>query len=1063
VHRDDDPSIGGGATREEQRLGGGGGGGGAGEALLAIYAPRRALLEVWPPDGGARLAVLSVRGLQPALPPPAAGSRGGLPPLLLLPVMAGQLRGTGASAAGARARGECFLLAANGRLSRLTVAAAAAGTGVPSLSAARRLEGGGGAGRAAGMETQLLSAAKEQDLYRDFLQKLASAAGEDELLAAVARLEGALPRLSALKAIAESQPTHARLNWKAAAVAALELEFACKGDAATAQTRRLLAVLRRREAILHAFCVLSGEAPLPSQPPAVAAAALEEEEEEEEEEKEEEEEEAAAAAAVDPPAVEGESSPHRDVHPPGLRTAPAGGGGGGAGDGGHGLWGCGALCEAKEWLLKYAAVETNLAGISEGYYDDGSAPSCIAFLHCFPALPTTSLAEPAEAAADGMIGTEGDELSAEAQRLIGRSLFQPLESQERGPEAEASADVALKRLDYALELMSLRPATVWILFTEWWFQGPLLPCDPHVPACDWIVSHHERALPDRSRLGPPPTSASDDLAAHGTAARSPKLTRWLRDASQTGLAAACTRCRSRARGTSGLMARAQPGHAFALAEIGAVAMAGTPGAAAWQALVVGTRRQLELGCLLALTVRAPTFRAAPVQGMAFRAGPGVGRSAAEAGVAQGLRAVAAQAECQTMALSLPRRVALLLLGLPNYTAHELGLEKPAYTSAVVPLGSYLQRVKLGAYGSTAARRAAVAALQLRCPSHTTPLLRALHGSCALAGVAPGWGGEWACAEAVQTLEMAADALAGALGVADSAAQEPLVGESMAVLLWTHAILRPLHRLLGQMDGAAKENIAVDVVLTAEARTGGDVSSVTKEQAQEAREATSRALRACSCVLEATKEPPTRAVAAATATIDGVVATILGSQMYAPGTEYWTQMEWCYWVATHEIPCQIYMSWRAVPGTTRSWKRRGGRRCPLRVRGSTWVPCAVLQRWRHSCNPPHDSTRSSRPCCRCLRRWYARAASCCDREHYHNDVFPICGASETGLPCTKVSHGVVGVAPSSLFAFAPCTEPMPPLAPLASFVQQVTTLQCLLVWGSWAVPYHVHVAHMCASV
>ena len=88
------------------------------------------------------------------------------------------------------------------------------------------------------------------------------------------RLEGALPRLSALKAIAESQPTHARLNWKAAAVAALELEFTCKGAAATAQTRRLLAVLRRREAILHAFCVLSGEAPLPSQSPAVAAAAV---------------------------------------------------------------------------------------------------------------------------------------------------------------------------------------------------------------------------------------------------------------------------------------------------------------------------------------------------------------------------------------------------------------------------------------------------------------------------------------------------------------------------------------------------------------------------------------------------------------------------------------------------------------------------------------------------------------------------------------------------------------------------------------------------------------------
>lgn len=66
------------------------------------------------------------------------------------------------------------------------------------------------------------------------------------LLKAVAATRGSA-QLSALKAIAESQPGHARLNWKAAAVALVELELAQPSD------ERLLIALQRREAILRKF------------------------------------------------------------------------------------------------------------------------------------------------------------------------------------------------------------------------------------------------------------------------------------------------------------------------------------------------------------------------------------------------------------------------------------------------------------------------------------------------------------------------------------------------------------------------------------------------------------------------------------------------------------------------------------------------------------------------------------------------------------------------------------------------------------------------------------------
>ena len=68
-------------------------------------------------------------------------------------------------------------------------------------------------------------------------------------------------RLSALKAIAESQPSHSLLNWKATAVAVVELELA-QTRAPSENNTQLLMALRRREAILHAFCVLNGDVKL---------------------------------------------------------------------------------------------------------------------------------------------------------------------------------------------------------------------------------------------------------------------------------------------------------------------------------------------------------------------------------------------------------------------------------------------------------------------------------------------------------------------------------------------------------------------------------------------------------------------------------------------------------------------------------------------------------------------------------------------------------------------------------------------------------------------------------
>jgi hypothetical protein len=64
----------------------------------------------------------------------------------------------------------------------------------------------------------------EQVRYREFLQQVAAGAAEDVLFKAVARIKSPQALLSALKALAESQPSHARLNWKAAAVAVVELE-----------------------------------------------------------------------------------------------------------------------------------------------------------------------------------------------------------------------------------------------------------------------------------------------------------------------------------------------------------------------------------------------------------------------------------------------------------------------------------------------------------------------------------------------------------------------------------------------------------------------------------------------------------------------------------------------------------------------------------------------------------------------------------------------------------------------------------------------------------------------
>ena len=275
-------------------------------ALLAIYLPRRGLLEVWPASAGARVAAMSV-GRELRL---VAASSGRL----------GVQRG-GESALPRQASSglrpwfacQCFLLAADGTLSNLVVESAGDATAqIP-------VPGGLDASTVSPLHS-VADQAKEQVIYRDFLHHVASGDGEDVLLKAIASINGTQALLSALKAIAESQPSHARLNWKAASVAVVELEFSHKRSPSPAGSQ-LLDALKRREDLLRAYCVLSGE------------------------------------ASVDESAV---ASPR--------------------GRGDISLWSCGDLHSQRLWLLKYSAVG---AADAEALAHVPTA-NCILFLQCFP-------------------------------------------------------------------------------------------------------------------------------------------------------------------------------------------------------------------------------------------------------------------------------------------------------------------------------------------------------------------------------------------------------------------------------------------------------------------------------------------------------------------------------------------------------------------------------------------------------------------------------------------------------------------------------------------------------
>ena len=120
-------------------------------ALLAIYMPRRGLLELWPTCVGSRLAALSVGAgcnlqLLSAVAEPAATE-------------------SGAPSTPATSRCQCFLLGSDGELWKLVVPATLA---LPSRACATPMRVAAGCTR-------------EQVLYRNFMNHLAAGAGEVRL------------------------------------------------------------------------------------------------------------------------------------------------------------------------------------------------------------------------------------------------------------------------------------------------------------------------------------------------------------------------------------------------------------------------------------------------------------------------------------------------------------------------------------------------------------------------------------------------------------------------------------------------------------------------------------------------------------------------------------------------------------------------------------------------------------------------------------------------------------------------------------------------------------------
>jgi hypothetical protein len=287
-------------------------------ALLAIYLPRRGLLEVWPASAGARVAALSV-GRELRLIAASSGRLG---------VERGSRTEDAAQLPRQASSGlrpwfacQCLLLAADGTLSNLVVQpldSAAAPVRLPSDA----MDGGSTGPPPPSLDDQ----AREQVIYRDFLHHVASGDGEDVLLKAIASINGTQALLSALKAIAESQPSHARLNWKAASVAVVELEFAHKRSP-SATGGRLLHALKRREDLLRAYCVLSGEA-------------------------------SADATALAAP-----------TETPDARN----------------LW-VGSLRSEKLWLLKYSTA----GALDTHPVPHAPNVNCIAFLQCFPPVQDAS-------------------------------------------------------------------------------------------------------------------------------------------------------------------------------------------------------------------------------------------------------------------------------------------------------------------------------------------------------------------------------------------------------------------------------------------------------------------------------------------------------------------------------------------------------------------------------------------------------------------------------------------------------------------------------------------------
>lgn len=285
-------------------------------ALLAIYLPRRGLLEVWPAAAGDRLAALSV-GKELRLISATSGrlgvERGGATGQAALPRQPSSgLRPWFAC--------QCLLVAPDGSLSNLVVQADT-GPPIPASVPSNNAETSRNSHAVLSLDDQ----AKEQVVYRNFLHHVACGDGEDVLLKAIASINGPQALLSALKAIAESQPSHSRLNWKAASVAVMELEFAHKRNP-SGTALQLLHALKRRERLLRAYCVLSGEAD-----------------------------------------ADDAMTSHQAVS---CVT--------------H-LWGVDQLRSERLWLLKYS---TDIVSGTEGS-THSPAVNCISFLQCFPSLQGT--------------------------------------------------------------------------------------------------------------------------------------------------------------------------------------------------------------------------------------------------------------------------------------------------------------------------------------------------------------------------------------------------------------------------------------------------------------------------------------------------------------------------------------------------------------------------------------------------------------------------------------------------------------------------------------------------